>query len=709
MKKIKRELCALLAITFVLLLCACGKVKQTAAGEDAYILTSYTALPDTITNIPGSALEGETLFLCCWEEADEDKADYYAAAIHTDGSGFEKLPLEQGKGEIPLDIAPDGQGGLWCLCMTPHEEEEAEYALRRYDSAGSAIAETPLNSLMEQEDALRYADRTLYLNADRKGNLYVTVKNAATYCFLFDAQGRFLFSLKDGANPMGSITTAEGQVAVCASKDGGSTFSLRPIDTDRKEWGEAIELGTVSNVFGGADGADYYLYTASEFYACDPSTQTRDKLFTWADLGLASGDTHVFPLPDGRFAVVAGGFSQTQLLSYEFCVVAPGADERTVLTMLSLRPDDSIREAVALFNKSSSEYKVALTDYGAQYQGASTAEWDKAVMKLNTELIAGKIPDLIDLNGLPADAYSRQGLLEDLYPYLLSDPTIRINDYYTNVFDALIIDGRLPYVTSSVRVYTMFADTGIVGTERGWTVDEFAALKKNGELSIESLDSSRLLEMLMTADNRFVDWESGECRFDSEEFIQLLELCKSMPEGEGSVEERPVNCMYAPLFSVLFVAQNNARLAGNANPIGFPNGSGEVMHILDTENKIGFSAACAHKDGAWAFVRSFLEPRMQESGISFPFLKSSFEKIAAAAVKGNSIWRGGMYNVEIREADIALAREILGSANYCGNSDRELTDMIIHMAVPYFAGGEGAKETAAEIQSRAKLYVGEHQ
>lgn len=714
MKIVKRELCALLALIFVLCLCACGKAEEPTAAEGGYILTSYTALPDTITNIPGSALAGETLFLCCWEEADEGNAAYYVAAVHTDGGGFEKLPLDQDEGDIPLDIAPDGQGGLWCLCMTPRgEEADAVYALHRYDGAGRLTAETALTDLMEEADALRYAGRTLYLSADESGNLCVTVKNAATYCFLFDPEGNFLYSLTDRANPMGSITTAAGQIAVCASQDGGSTYSLFPIDMDKKDWGEPIELGTVGNVFGGAGDTGYYLYNIADFYACDLKSQTKDKLFTWADLGLSGGDTHVFPLSDGRFAVVAGSFSQTQLLSYEFCVVAPGADERTVLTMLSLAPDDSIREAVALFNRSSSEYRVALTDYSAQYQGAAAADWDKAVMKLNTELIAGKIPDLIDLNGLPADAYSRHGLLEDLYPYLISDPAIRINDYYTNVFDALTIDGRLPFVTSNVRVYTMFADAAVVGMERGWTVDEFTAWKNEGRLTVAGLQPERFLELLVKANDPFVDWETGECRFDSEEFIRLLELCKSMADGEGNDQFQPedsqANCVYDALFSVLFVSQNNARLAGNANPIGFPNDTGGVMHILEPANKIGFFTACGHKDGAWAFVRSFLEPRMQESGISFPFLKSSFEKLAAAAVKGNTIWSGGMYNGEIREADIELAREILGSAAYCGSSDQELTALIVKMSSHYFNGSETAQEAAAALQQRAKLYVGEHQ
>ena len=132
------------------------------------------------------------------------------------------------------------------------------------------------------------------------------------------------------------------------------------------------------------------------------------------------------------------------------------------------------------------------------------------------------------------------------------------------------------------------------------------------------------------------------------------------------------------------------------------------MHILIPANKIGITTACEHADGAWAFARSFLEPTLQESGWFFPYLKSSFEKIAAAAVKGNTIWSGGMYNGDITEQDLTLAREVLGSALYCRNGDAGLTEIILDCVQDYFYGDRSAQEVAALIQQKATIYVSEH-
>ena len=481
-----------------------------------------------------------------------------------------------------------------------------------------------------------------------------------------------------------------------------------------------IELKTMKLNYDWKESTKEANFTAKEAWTAtptvdwitvDPASGEKKALFNWSNLGLASGDAHVCPLPDGKFAVIAGTFSQTQQLRYEFCIVEPGIDDRTVLTMFSLQPENSVLEAVALFNKSNDAYRIELNSAFSMSQDVTAEEWNNAIQKFSVELIAGEIPDILDLNNLPVEALSAAGYLVDLYPYLYNDPSIRMEDYYENVFTAMSIHGKLPFLTSSVQILTMFADENAVGTKRGWTVEEYAALRDSGEIIVSGLDPTQFLELLLAADSQFVNWETGKCSFDSEAFVQLLELCKSMVESEASTQivspDSQANCRYAPLTSVIFVAEYNVMFGRNANPIGFPNASGDVMHILIPANKIGFTTACEHPDGAWAFARSFLEPTLQESGWFFPYRKSSFEKIAAAAIKGNTIWTGGMYDGDITEQDLALARELLGSALYCRNGDDGLTEIILDCAQEYFFGELSAREAADLAQRRATLYIGE--
>ncbi len=711
---LKKTIICLLVLCLLLSQPACSRKQEDSADGQGYILTDYTLLPGSISRISRCFLRGERIYLCCREERDEKKAAYYAAAINTDGSGFERLPLELTENELLLDIAPGRERELWGLCMLPMDNDTASYSLCRFDSGGRELVRLSLDALLEQAGVLDCVGRDLFLVSDGEGMLCLTARDGSTSSFVFDAEGIYLFTLRDDSDPRAMVLNASGQAMVLCTSNGGGSCSLLPIDTKKRSWGEKIELGTAANVFSGGEGSEYYLFDSSCFFACGRRGEQREKLFNWSNLGLACGDAHVCPLPAGSFAVVAGSYSQTGLLSYEFCIVRPGMDERRVLSMLSLQPEDSLLEAIALFNKSNDRYRVELTSYFSKNEDVSPDDWSRAITRLNTELISGKIPDLMDLSNMPADAYARRGILEDLYPWLEGDEEISMEDYFRNVFSAMSIDGKLPYITSSVRIISVFADESLVEDKQGWTVEEFAALKNSGELKMEFFPPTLLLKLILEADDPFVDWEKGLCSYDSPDFARLLELCLSQAQAdvrwmsEDGYFEGQANCIFAWLDSPHSVAYYNALLGKRAKPMGIPNPAGETMHILEPANMIGMSSACEHKEGAWLFVRSFLEPQLQESGWYFPYLRSSFEKICSEALKGHTIWIGGMYGSELDLEDIGLARKLLQSAEYCANNHTELARLVVDMSGAYFAGGGDATAAGSEIQSRARLYVGEH-
>lgn len=69
---------------------------------------------------------------------------------------------------------------------------------------------------------------------------------------------------------------------------------------------------------------------------------------------------------------------------------------------------------------------------------------------------------------------SAKGLLEDLYTYIKNDSEINMDDYFANVFDAISIDGKLPYITNGVSISTMLANSSTLGENfcRGQSSDQ---------------------------------------------------------------------------------------------------------------------------------------------------------------------------------------------------------------------------------------------
>ena len=683
--------------------------KKVEEGELAYIVTNWTSLPDNVTGVSRFILQGDHAWLCCKENTDEvneygeEIINTYVAKMQADGRDFEKITSP----DIvhPLDIAVDSQGHIWCLSMTTSGMELAEI-----DEGGNTLKTTPLNEIMDEGIPMTGA-ADFYLCNDATGNLCVTAKYLKTYSYLFDGEGNYLFQLENEGNPLTAITTGNGEIAICSTQDGGWTYSLIPVDVSRQAWGKKISLGTVSMVYGGFGQYDYYVYDSADFYGCSVDMDTRDYLFNWSKLGLSTGDTHVCCLEDGRLAVISSSFSQTGISYYDYCYVEQGIDDRIVLTMQSLQPDTSLLEAVAQFNKSNPHYKVELNSYFPFAEDVSDSEWEQALLKFNTEMISGKTPDIIDLKNMPVEAYSNRGLLEDLYPYIQNDDSIHEEDYFDHVFETLSINGSLPYVTNSVTVQTMLADSRIVGAKQGWSTRDFISfLDQHGEKAVESIKPASFLRMMVRGNNRFVDWETGTCFFDSNEFVDLLELSKRIGNGQqiyiyNGMSDYPVDVTFVSAASIFSVAQYNTLFSGNVNPIGYPNEDNTVCHFLMATTKVGISASGTHKEGAWEFARSILEERQQDSSFFFPIRKASFEKIAAAAIKGKSMW-AYEYERPLVQEDVDLARLLLNSARYSHN-ENELISIISEGAEPFFAGVKSAQEAASNIQTRAQLYVGE--
>ena len=82
------------------------------------------------------------------------------------------------------------------------------------------------------------------------------------------------------------------------------------------------------------------------------------------------------------------------------------------------------------------------------------------------------MPDILDMSNLSVQIYQSKGLLEDLYPYMENDPEIRTEDYFENVFEAISLDGKLPYLTDGAAISTMLAGEDIVVGNDGWTIQE---------------------------------------------------------------------------------------------------------------------------------------------------------------------------------------------------------------------------------------------
>lgn len=86
-----------------------------------------------------------------------------------------------------------------------------------------------------------------------------------------------------------------------------------------------------------------------------------------------------------------------------------------MISVYSLQEQDAVRQAIAQFQVENPDIFVR---YEVGLSGTDAKAREDAVKKLNTELMAGKGPDVIIMDGLPVKSYEEKGILKDLKPHI---------------------------------------------------------------------------------------------------------------------------------------------------------------------------------------------------------------------------------------------------------------------------------------------------
>lgn len=114
---------------------------------------------------------------------------------------------------------------------------------------------------------------------------------------------------------------------------------------------------------------------------------------------------------ENEFAVL---FSGGKVALYKYDPNMPTVPENMV-SVYSLEEQDAVRQAIAQFQ---AENPDTFVRYEVGVSGTDAAASEDAIKKLNTELMAGKGPDVIIMDGLPVKSYEEKGILKDLKPHI---------------------------------------------------------------------------------------------------------------------------------------------------------------------------------------------------------------------------------------------------------------------------------------------------
>ncbi len=711
-----------------------------------------------------------TEYLYLWGNRDQEK--YPDIAVDAIGgiaidsevsvmarSAAEAEPLP-GPGYTEVEATPDTPAG------EVYEDQEI-ITRRQLDAQGNELDRIDISNLDEALAGILGEDEYISNHTfDSEGNLYVVT---ASKIYALDPQMNILFSVEGKDMWSEPIQLGGGLMGMQVWEDDEtsetSTNKLRTIDPAKQDWGPEYILS--SNVYdlspGGGDYLCYYQLNDSIFgfkaAADDSAAGEGERLFSWIEADIDYSDVNGFYfLPDGRVAALLmewpeDGKGSNAKISVVILTATPREElpEKTTLIYASLYLSYDARRKILDFNKRSDQYRIEVRDY-AEYD--TDGKGQMALQKLNTEILAGNVPDILDTNNLPLRQYGAKGILEDLWPFIDSDPDLGRDALMVRPLEANAQDGKLYEIFSSFSIQTAAGPSKIVGDSLSWTLADLqAALEKMPEgCSIMGQDDTQesMLRLLMSLNmDQFVDWTTGKCSFDSEDFKAMLEFCRSFPvewdwekQGEDYEDANSRIMNGRQLLSTMNVSdftwsvQSPAAVFNNEFTfVGFPRENGSAGSYFSFYRGLAMTSSCADKEGAWSFIRQTLLPQVENGRYygNFPINKADFDKVVRQSMEieyetdengkpvldedGNKIpvymgdiWVTNDLQVPSRAAtqeDVDKVMELYNAVDSMYAYDEKIFDAVKEVASQYFAGDKPLDDTASLIQSKVSLYVNE--
>lgn len=396
----------------------------------------------------------------------------------------------------------------------------------------------------------------------------------------------------------------------------------------------------------------------------------------------------------------------------------PESDEKIELVVATIRGpfgDPSLSRDVEAFNSQSTRYHVKIIDYTQNGMIDNT----EAKRKFNTEIISGKYPDMICFSHLSPDPYVAKGLLLNLEPLIDTDRDMSL-DKIAAVQALIYPQGGLYYLSGDFTFETLVGKTSRFGYRFGWTMQEYLDIEAKvdpGVWIIYNMDHEKLLQQVAQRYSRTaVDWATGACSFNCEEFISILEASRRVQDKPETKD----NMLYAtPGKSNLSVDRLITQLVYVIHPydlafeeqysatelsfIGWPTPDGSCgtdLHIVDP---VGIVNGCDNPDGCWEFIKYRLLNGGTDNSMPMylPILKTRLDEAQKPVEKDKS--RKVQMTAEQVNKFIDLLEHIDNVAFY----DETINSIIMTESKAFFSGDKTAEETTELIQSKVTTYVSE--
>lgn len=746
-----------------------GNDKDAAGSDSTFVwVPSYVSIPQDEDSYTGDiTVVGNKMYYT-----------YYTYSEEASTTDFRYLDLENpGAEPVVVMEQPEGETGeefseyLSRMFATPEgnvvavwqrqpvysgdydwekQQRETTYSMRLYSKEGTELFNVDITACLQMDPDNSYLR---YALSDESGNIYLS--NGNNYVWVFDKEGNHISDIKIQSDSQYSYINAmgilpDGRIAI--AQDGSQDMEIKAYNEQTKSFSDTyknLPPNCWNTDIGSGISGGVLLQGSEALYEYDLGTQTYTEILNWIDCDMNPDYIEfVSAMSEDCIAAYTRDWN-TNENSLVLLKKTPASEvvQKETLTFGCMSLSQSIQSAIVEFNKNNEQYRIEVKDYTASIDwsaGDGMTAYEDAVTRFNNDIITGNAPDLFATDSLNIDLLAAKGVIADLNTYLESSTTVSRADLFESVLNAYTKSDILCAIPVSFTVSTLVGRTAEVGEEPGWTIDEMIALAEqypDAELFSYATNQTVLQYAMMFDEASYVNWETGECYFDTPEFVKILELAAKYSDEadyETSEPKRLGNhetLLSMASFSEAYEWQLQEMMFGEpVTAIGFPSANSTGV-LVNGQDSICISAASQNKDAAWSFIEGLLTEEEQSNDFmrwGFPIRRSAYDAVIEEAMKPNYRYDENgevmldengepmeysnmsygwddvtfeLYSAKQDEVDriTKLIESVGGIMNY----DLQWMSIVEEETGAFFAGQKTAEEVAEIIQSRVQIYVNE--
>lgn len=616
------------------------------------------------------------------------------------------------------------------------------YILQQYDLQGKEVAAYDLTEDICARNDTGEGTYITDIEVDANGNVVLT--DGTNFMLVYDENGKQISHIPLEGTVKALLSDEDKTVYCVMEKTTGQNSVLSKVDA---KFGEVAEILTnVPNDMGYAvcisDGI-FYTTNGNVLQSTDMESQDVKDVWNWNDYGFAGDEMYYLKkMQDETFFAYTMNYNNGKMImeTVRFTQSDVPPQGKTIITYGTLGMIDLYtQQTVAAFNRQSKEYQVEIIDYSSSEYSA-LGGFQEAI--LNTE-----VADVINLRGAGNFySYAEKGLFMDLNTMFEADGTIQKEDYFSNALEGYEVDGKLYTIPIFFSVETSVGQESKWGEKTTVSLDELLEMAKD-DPKIEFLYCNTkdgwLKIALMYRMEQYVDFDKGECYFDSEEFIKELEFANCFPNEyqlrsweENSEESiayyQSGKNLLQPVYNFEWTEIQHLKGVYGEEIVfvGYP-GNVDDKATISSDFLVGIYEDSENKEGAWEFIKFLLSEEYQNTIFSYytPLHVGVFEQRMQDAMVPHMEKNLDGEEVEVpitthiyghttdgikipvyhaTQEEVDMCREVITNATV-RRWDYEINNIIYEESGAYFDGQKSAEEVATVIQNRVSVYLSEKQ